>query len=93
MSYVPTNKITRAPTNWIAAIGRLHPAVTRPNNRASRRPSWYLLQCEASQLEAEMSDEENENNTNIDPIEDDDPSFDGLCNKHNLSNLIVRYPF
>ena len=29
----------------------------------------YLLQCEASQLEAEMSDEENGNNTDIDPIE------------------------
>jgi len=28
-----------------------------------------LLQCEASQLEAEMFDEENENNTDIDPIE------------------------
>ena len=51
-------KITRAPTNWIAAIGWLHAAVTRSNNRASRPPSWYLLQCEASQLEAEMSDEE-----------------------------------
>ena len=46
--------------------GRLHPAVIRSNNRASRPPSWYLLQCEASQLEAEMSDEENENNTDID---------------------------
>ena len=49
--------------------GRLHPAIIRSNNRASRPPSWYLLQCEASQLEAEMSDEENENNTDIDPIE------------------------
>ena len=46
--------------------GRLHPAVIHSNNRASRPPSWYLLQCEASQLEAEMSDEENENNTDID---------------------------
>ena len=43
--------------------------VIRSNNRASRPPSWYLLQCEASQLEAEMFDEENENNTDIDPIE------------------------
>ena len=49
--------------------GRLHPAVIRSNNRASHPPSWYLLQCEASQLEAEMSHEENENNTDIDPIE------------------------
>ena len=49
--------------------GRLHPAVIRSNNRAFRLPSWYLLQCEASQLEAEMSDEENANNTDIDPIE------------------------
>ena len=49
--------------------GHLHPAVIRSNNRASHQPSWYLLQCEASQLEAEMSDEENENNTDIDPIE------------------------
>ena len=46
--------------------GRLHPAVIRSNNRASRLPPWYLVQCEASQLEAEMSDEENENNTDID---------------------------
>ena len=39
--------------------GRLHPAVIRSNNRTSRPPSWYLLRCEASQLEAEMSDEDN----------------------------------
>ena len=48
--------------------GRLHPAVIRSNNRASRPPSWYLLQCEASQLETEMSDEENENNTDIEVV-------------------------
>ena len=39
---------------------RLYPAVIRSNNSGSRPPSWYLLQCEASQLKAEMSDEENE---------------------------------
>ena len=49
--------------------GRLHPAIIRSNSRASRPPSWHLLQCETSQLEAEMSDEENENNTDFDPIE------------------------
>ena len=46
-----------------------HPAVILSNNRASCPPSWYLLQCEASQLEAERSEEENENSTDIDPIE------------------------
>ena len=50
-------------------LGRLHPAIIRSNNRASRPPSWYLLQCGTSQLEAEMSDEQNENNTDFDPIE------------------------
>ena len=49
--------------------GRLRPAIIRSNNRASRPPSWYLLQCGTSQLEAEMSDEQNENNTDFDPIE------------------------
>ena len=48
---------------------QLHPAVILSNNRASCPPSWYLLQCEASQLEAERSEEENENSTDIDPIE------------------------
>ena len=58
-------KITGAPTNQTAAIYLTGTYVIRSNNRASRPPSWYLPQCEASQLEAEMSDEENENNTDI----------------------------
>ena len=49
--------------------GRLHQTIIRSNNRTSRPPSWYLLQCGTSQLEAEMSDEQNENNTDFDPIE------------------------
>ena len=74
MSYVLTNNLknnrcAHELDSSYLSNGRLHPAVIRSNNRASRPPSWYLLQCEASQLEAEMSDEENENNTDIDPIE------------------------
>ena len=53
----------------LAAIYLTGAYVIRSNNRTSRPPSWYLLQCEASQLEDGMSDEENENNTDIDPIE------------------------
>lgn len=49
--------------------GLLHPAGIPSNNRVSHPPSWYLLQCKASQLDAEISDEENENNTYFDPIE------------------------
>ena len=74
MSYVLTNNLennrcTHELDSRYLSNGCLHPAVIRSNNRASRPPSWYFLQCEVSQLEAEMSDEENGNNTDIDPIE------------------------
>ena len=65
MAYVLTNNLennrcSHELDSSYLSNGRLHPGVIRSNNRVPPPPPpWYLLQCEASQLEAEMSDEEN----------------------------------